>query len=74
MSMIDEQDEPLYCPKCGNEDVDVNSSREMQVSVIQCFDCGFEKQYKVCEEDAIKKWNKIRRKPYNKYDGNEDLD
>ena len=59
--------EPDICPKCGG-DVEVTSSREMRLTNITCNDCGFEKQYKCCEESAISRWNKLKRKSLEEYE------
>ena len=54
---------PLYCPKCGCEDLTLESSLQMEVSILSCDDCEFEKRGKCDEETLIERWNKLKRKP-----------
>ena len=61
MSDYDDYD-PVDCWVCGSDLVDVSSSREMRLTVIQCTDCDLRREYKSCEEVAIRKWNKESRK------------
>ena len=46
------------CPKCNSDLIDIKSNRSVKVTTITCTDCGFGKRFKVCEEDALKVWNK----------------
>ena len=41
------------CPECGSEFLDISSCREMEVSSIDCIDCGFSFSKSLCEEDLI---------------------
>ena len=50
------------CPECGSEFLDIKSSREMEVSQIDCTDCGFGIQEKIPEEDLIQIWNNLESK------------
>lgn len=65
---------PNYCPRCGYEDLSVDSSIHMQVSIVSCDTCEFEKRGKCDEETLIERWNKLKRKPKDelqaKYDAN----
>lgn len=58
------------CPKCDSEFVGFDSSREMQISLVKCSDCGFKIQKKVPEERIIEIWNECStkmKKLLNKY-------
>ena len=35
----------------------------MEVSILSCDDCEFEKRGKCDEETLIERWNKLKRKP-----------
>ncbi len=54
---------PLYCPKCGSDELDVVSNIHLEISIISCDDCEFEKRGKCDEETLIERWNKLKRKP-----------
>lgn len=56
------EDDCEDCWECGSDLIDVSSSREMRITVIQCTDCDLRREYSVPEDKAIKKWNKEARK------------
>lgn len=57
-----------FCPKCGSEFVDINSSKELKLSIITCSDCGYEMEAKISKEALVKKWNALKRKDINDYE------
>lgn len=53
-----------HCPKCDSDDgLSIDSCREMEVSVIDCCDCGFRFEGK-CPEDVLEK--RFKKKFKNK--------
>jgi hypothetical protein len=46
------------CWKCESNLISVNNYSPVRVTHIICVDCGFTREYAVCEESAIKLWNK----------------
>ena len=52
---------PLYCPKCGCDEITVDSGGWS--SVIECDDCDYRKEQKCDEDTLIERWNKLKRKP-----------
>lgn len=52
---------PNYCPKCGCDDITVDSGGWS--SVIECDDCDYRKEQKCDEDTLIEKWNRLKRKP-----------
>lgn len=56
-SSLDGENE-LHCPQCKNTDLDIDSSFSMQLSIIDCFDCGFHFEGKCDEETLIKRFKK----------------
>lgn len=50
-----------YCPKCGSEFLHLDSSRELQMSLISCLDCNWEMRGKVDEETLLKRFYKMCR-------------
>lgn len=53
----------LYCPKCGSDDINLQSSRELMHSKITCWECDFSLKGKINEDDLSDKWNALKRKP-----------
>jgi len=51
----------LVCPRCDSEFVRVGSNREMQMSEINCSDCGFGFQVPVPEVVIEKMWGCIKK-------------
>ena len=54
-------DKIKICPKCGSDCITIESSREMQKSIISCDDCEYSIHKNIPEEDLIILWNKKRR-------------
>ncbi len=54
----EEESELGYCPNCKNTDLDIDSSLSMELSTIDCFDCGFHFEGKCDEETLIKRFKK----------------
>lgn len=52
------EQKPKDCPKCGSDDIDVDSNASMRISEVSCGDCGHKMQGKVCEESMVERWNK----------------
>ena len=55
-------DDLRVCPKCGGDDLDVDSSREMRVSHISCLNCGYVLNRNIPENWLTLLWNLIPRK------------
>lgn len=45
------------CPKCGSDELDMDSSREMELSEITCLDCGHSLQRHLPENWLTVLWN-----------------
>lgn len=56
-SLVEEENE-LCCPQCQNTELDIDSSFSMELSIIDCFDCGFHFEGKCDEETLIKRFKK----------------
>ena len=70
MVIIDPSVKQLVCPRCESEFVRVGSNREMQVSEINCSDCGLGFQAPVPEVVIEKMWRCIKKEdcPDDGYD------
>ena len=53
------------CPKCKeDEEISIDSSCELQVSVMLCHSCGYRFQTDYPEDETIRRWNALdREKP-----------
>ena len=51
---------PNYCPKCGSNDITLDSSGWS--SIISCDDCDYSKEGKCDEDTLVERWNKLKRK------------
>ncbi|MFL1405420.1 hypothetical protein ACJO2E_08765 [Marinobacter sp. M1N3S26] len=56
------------CPRCGSDCTHCDSSRELQVSEINCGDCGFSLQAEVDEDTITEMWNLIRTESCSDYE------
>ena len=72
MVVIDPAVKQLVCPRCKSEFVRVDSNREMQMSEINCSDCGLGFQAPVPEVVIEKMWSCINQEDCP-YDGYEEL-
>lgn len=48
---------PEPCPKCEGDLLSVESSRRLELSVIECTDCGYRIQSTENEDDLLLLWN-----------------
>lgn len=62
---VEDENELGLCPKCNEGELDIDSSFSMQLSVIDCFDCGFHFEGKCDEETLIKRFKKKFKKVVN---------
>ena len=57
------------CPECGEDSLVIDSSREMELSTLDCLDCGWGIQKKMPEENLLRFVDrKFRRKDENRLD------
>jgi len=54
-------DDLRVCPKCGSEFIDIDSSREQQVSEVKCLDCEYALNMHLPENWITFLWNIIPR-------------
>lgn len=54
------------CPKCGSDELDIDSSWLMQCSEIRCLDCGYSLQKHLPENWLTVFWNLIPRLPWRR--------
>ena len=66
--MSEDSEEIERCPKCGSDEIDLDSSREMELSEITCTDCGYGRQVHKPEDELLKWWNGLSRKRMPKVD------
>lgn len=50
------------CPKCGSEELEIDSCRSLCISQVFCNEGSFSFQSKAYEENIYKYWNKLDRK------------
>ena len=51
------------CPKCGSDNLELDSSSALSLSWVSCNDCEFKLQKKVPEDNIWRHWNKIKLDP-----------
>lgn len=61
-------DYDLICPKCGSDDMTIESNSSVQITQISCCDCEFIEDYNCPEETAMKRF----RRKYRKFQKNDD--
>ncbi len=57
--MRNEEVEAKNCPVCDWNIIRVDSSRELQLSVVECNCCGIRIQRPVPEEEIVEIWNQM---------------
>jgi hypothetical protein len=54
-------EEPIAnCPQCDSDNIDVDSSAEMETSAAMCRDCEFYIAARLPEQDLIMLWNHLK--------------